>query len=120
MRKAIVIMGPPGAGKGTQAELVAYKFGLIHFDTGRYIETLFRERQMPLKIRKEFAVGDLVNPVWTLKVLQKQIEKIATTGYGILLSGSPRTVFEAFGDTKNKGEIFCQQCWHWNLLRIFL
>ncbi|MBI2506518.1 MAG: nucleoside monophosphate kinase, partial [Candidatus Colwellbacteria bacterium] len=34
MRKAVIIMGPPGAGKGTQAELLANKFGLIHFDTG--------------------------------------------------------------------------------------
>lgn len=98
-------MGPPGSGKGTQAELTAYKFGLIHFDTGRYIETLFREGQVPLKIRREFERGDLVNPVWTLKVLKKQIEKIATAGFGILLSGSPRTVFEAFGGGSEKGVI---------------
>lgn len=105
MKKAIILMGPPGSGKGTQAELIAYKFGLIHFDTGRYIETLFRDRQMPFAVRKEFEKGDLVNPVWALKILKKRIEKIAAAGFGILLSGSPRTVFEAFGGTRDEGVI---------------
>lgn len=103
MRKAIILMGPPGAGKGTQAELVAYKFGLIHFDTGRYLEDLFRENRMPSKIRKEFKEGDIVNPAWILKVFKEQIRRISKTGFGIIFSGSPRTIFEAFGDKKNKG-----------------
>lgn len=103
MKRAIILMGPPGAGKGTQAELLAYKFGLIHFDTGRYIEGLHREKLVPLKIRKEFERGDLADPVWALKVLRKQIERIASADFGVALSGSPRTVFEAFGDSQNIG-----------------
>lgn len=105
MKQVVIVMGPPGAGKGTQAELITDKLGLIHFDTGRYLETLFREGRMPFKMHREFERGDLVNPVWTLKVLKKQIEKIATAGFGILLSGSPRTVFEAFGGGRDKGVI---------------
>ncbi len=96
-------MGPPGAGKGTQAELTADKYNLIHFDTGRYVESLYRGNQMPLKIRKEFERGDIVDPVWTLKVLKEQIKRIAGTGFGIVFSGSPRTVFEAFGSNKIRG-----------------
>src|SRR3989344_3192023 len=96
-------MGPPGARKGTQADLLAYKFGLIHFDTGRYIEGLHREKLVPLRIRKEFERGDLVDPVWTLKVLRGQIKRIASANFGIALSGSPRTTFEAFGDNENIG-----------------
>ena len=42
MKKTIIIYGPPGSGKGTQAELLARKFPLIHFDTGRYIESIIR------------------------------------------------------------------------------
>lgn len=96
-------MGPPGAGKGTQAELAAYKYGLIHFDTGRYIENLFRENQMPSKIRKEFKQGALVNPSWILKVFKEQIKRIANTGFGLVFSGSPRTLFEAFGESRTNG-----------------
>ncbi len=98
-------MGPPGSGKGTQAELIAYRFGLVNFDTGRYLEGLFRERQMPAKIRKQFEKGELLDPVWTLGIFQKQIERIAKTGMGIVFSGSTRTLFEAFGKGKNKGII---------------
>ncbi len=103
MKKAIILMGPPGAGKGTQAELIAYKFGLIHFDTGRYIENLFRERKMPPKVREEFEKGDLLNPVWVLEIFKEQIKRVADAGFGIIFSGSPRTVSEAFGDRKNTG-----------------
>lgn len=103
MRKALILMGPPGAGKGTQADILAFRFGLIHFDTGRYLEALYREKRMPLKIRKEFEKGLLVDSAWNLKVFREQIQKIANTGFGIVFSGSPRVVFEAFGDKKNKG-----------------
>lgn len=103
MRKTIILMGPPGAGKGTQAELLADKFGLIHFDTGRYLELLFQENRMPLKVHKEFKRGDIVSPSWILKIFEEQIQKIGGIGFGVIFSGSPRTVFEAFGDSKNKG-----------------
>lgn len=102
MKKAIILMGPPGAGKGTQAELLAYKFDLVNFDTGRYLEDLFRQGQMSPKMRQEFRRGDLLNPVWTLKLFQKQIERIAQTGIGIVFNGSPRTIFEAFGEGEAK------------------
>jgi len=98
-------MGPPGAGKGTQAELISDKLGLIHLDTGRYLELLFNENRMPLKIRKEFKQGDIVNPLWILKIFKELIKRIGGIGFGIVFSGSPRTVFEAFGDGKNKGII---------------
>lgn len=96
-------MGPPGAGKGTQAELVAHKFDLIHFDVGRYLESLFMEGQMPSKIREEFKRGSLVSPAWMLKKFRDRVKRIADAGFGIALSGSPRSVLEAFGSSKNKG-----------------
>ena len=42
MRKiAIILYGPPGSGKGTQANLLADKLGLIHFDTGKFLESIW-------------------------------------------------------------------------------
>jgi len=54
MRKVIIIYGPPGAGKGTQANLLAGKLGLIHFDTGRYLEQILHdpEKQNNSEIKK--------------------------------------------------------------------
>lgn len=96
MPKAVLIMGPPGAGKGTQADLVADRFNLIHFDTGKYLSRLNR---------KEIARGDLVKPSFVLRNVKKEARKIKQAGYGIVLSGSPRSVFEAFGDKRKDGLI---------------
>lgn len=108
MPKAVITYGPPGAGKGTQAELLARRFGFVHFDTGRYLENLFNSpaanRDPELKKEKEnFVTGRLCTPAWILKTVSAAAAKIAHSGSSIVFSGSPRTVFEAFGDKKNKG-----------------
>jgi len=42
-RKVIILMGPPGAGKGTQAELLADKLNLYYFETSKVLEEKFSE-----------------------------------------------------------------------------
>lgn len=108
MKKAVIIYGPPGAGKGTQAELLAKRFGFIHFDTGRYLETLLNspeaESDPKLKEEKEkFDSGELNTPSWVLSIVKEATGKIGKAGMGIVYSGSPRTLFEAFGDEQNEG-----------------
>lgn len=108
MRKAIIIYGPPGAGKGTQANLLAGKLGLIHFDTGKYLEQLVHDPTLQKdpeikKSREIFDSGALVDPPFVLKITSQKTAEIASSGFGVVFSGSPRTVFEAFGDKKNKG-----------------
>lgn len=110
MRKAIIIYGPPGAGKGTQANLVAGKLGLIHFDTGKYLEQLVHDPELQKnpevrEARKIFDAGALVDPAFVLKVTTAKTKEISKSGFGIVFSGSPRTIFEAFGDQKNQGLI---------------
>lgn len=104
MSKAVIIYGPPGAGKGTQADLLVRKFGFIHFDTGRYLEGLFRDvvavksSKILQKEKKNFDEGDLCTPTWVLKIVSDATKKIVRSGFSIVYSGSPRTLFEAFGD----------------------
>ncbi len=100
--KAIIIYGQPGAGKGTQANLVARNFGFIHFDTGKYLESLIydsRRKNNPVikRERKFFESGELMTPSWVLEMVSERTEKIAKAGLGIVFSGSPRTVYEAKG-----------------------
>lgn len=110
MKKTIIVMGTPGAGKGTQAELISKKFGLIHFDTGKFLENLFyfsgeiNDSEI-LKERDLFKSGKLNTPSFVLDKMKNQVKKIASSGLGIVFSGSPRTKFEAFGNDKNKGLI---------------
>src|SRR6267378_816794 len=101
MRKiAIIIYGPPGSGKGTQANLLADKLGLIHFDTGKFLESIWYDpkRQKEKLVQREkkiFEGGGLNSSSFVAKEIIKDIKNIFRAGRGLIFSGSPRTVPEA-------------------------
>lgn len=98
-KKAIMVLGPPGSGKGTQAELLAEKLGFFHFITSQVGKDYIRthkdpETQRQMKIYKK---GVLFEPPWLLKVVKEKTQEIAGRGKGIVYDGSPRTLYEAKG-----------------------
>ncbi|HVN26086.1 MAG TPA: nucleoside monophosphate kinase [Candidatus Paceibacterota bacterium] len=101
MRKIVVVLyGPPGAGKGTQANLLASKLDLIHFDTGRFLESIVHDpdRQHEKVVRRERALfdgGKLMTPSFVTGEVMREARRIAKAGWGMVLSGSPRTMYEA-------------------------
>lgn len=108
MAKAVVIYGPPGSGKGTQANLLAWTKNYIHFDTGKVLEQSLNdpENLKDAEVKKEkenFDGGRLVTPNFVLGLTAKKTREIGESGFNIVYSGSPRTMFEAFGDEKNEG-----------------
>ncbi|MCL4399862.1 nucleoside monophosphate kinase [Patescibacteria group bacterium] len=107
-KRVVIIYGPPGGGKGTQAELLVRRYGFFNFDTGRYLENTVHaeENQKNPVIRRErelFDSGKLCTPSFVLKIIKKETKKLATLGADLVFSGSPRTIYEAFGDKSNKG-----------------
>jgi adenylate kinase len=97
---AVIVYGAPGAGKGTQANLLAAKFGLIHVDTGRLLESILHDpkRQKEKIVRRErklFDGGQLNSPSFVTQEIINVMEKIHAAGYGAAFSGSPRTLYEA-------------------------
>ncbi len=101
MQKALIVYGPPGAGKGTQANLLAAKLGLIHFDTGKFMEQTVHDpanAKDPVvqQQRELFDTGKLCDPAWAYRVVSEQTKRIHASGLGIVFSGSPRTELEAF------------------------
>jgi adenylate kinase len=101
MRKIVVVLyGPPGAGKGTQANLLAEKLDVIHFDTGKFLEAIVHDpkRQKENLVRRERALfdgGKLMTPSFVTGEVQREAEHIAKAGWGVIFSGSPRTMYEA-------------------------
>src|SRR3989344_6068154 len=109
-KKAVIIYGPPGAGKGTQANLLAWTKGFIHFDTGKFLDILVHDKDRQkdpgiAEARKQMDSGELVTPEFVLKITADEAKKIGDSNFSIAFSGSPRTMFEAFGDDKNTGLI---------------
>lgn len=107
-KQAVIIYGPPGAGKGTQAELLARRFGFVHFDGGRVIENIVHgpEAAKDPVLRRQrmlFDTGKMCDPEWFLKMAKETTERIARVGSSIVYSGAFRTDYEVFGDGRVKG-----------------
>jgi adenylate kinase len=88
-----VLLGPPGAGKGTQAKQIVDKFGLVHLSTGDILrDEVARETELG-KTAKEFMNrGDLVPDQLIIDMIRGRIESASE---GFLLDGFPRTTAQA-------------------------
>jgi len=106
MNIAVILFGPPGSGKGTQAQLLADKFNLFHFDTGKYIRDILYNPKLKnnAAIKRERRLnesGQLNTSHWVFEMVSKKIKEIDKINRGVILSGSPRTTEEAFGTNSN-------------------
>ena len=88
----LVIMGPPGAGKGTQARLVAGKLGIPAISTGDiFRRNVAEETELGLAAKQFMDAGDYVPDTLTNEMVKDRIDQDDATG-GFLLDGYPRTV----------------------------
>lgn len=96
---AVILIGPPGSGKGTQAELLAEKFGLVHFETSKVIDQKLNNADPNDKVlmheKKIRAEGELNTPELVVEWSLEKIKELAREGLGLVFSGSPRTLYEA-------------------------
>lgn len=88
----LLFIGPPGAGKGTQATRVAERLGVPHISTGEMFRHHVSEStDLGRKVEAIMAAGDYVPDEVTVAMLNERIAEVdAATGY--ILDGFPRTV----------------------------
>jgi len=95
MPKYIVLLGPPGAGKGTQAQLVAEKLGLAHISSGDiFRENLKAQTALGTLAQSYMTKGDLVPDDVTIAMIRERLQR-ADCAAGALLDGFPRTPAQA-------------------------
>ncbi len=104
--KAIILLGAPGAGKGTQANLLAEKLDLYHIDNGKMLRRKFSnfkpgefiesegEKYYFEDEKKKYDTGELNNPFFILGLIKETIKQAMESNQGLVLSGSPRTLPE--------------------------
>ena len=91
----IVLLGPPGAGKGTQAEKLADKLGVPHISTGdlfRY--NISNNTELGIEAKKYLDAGDLVPATLTNALVDDRLDD-DDAGSGFILDGYPRSVEQA-------------------------
>ena len=95
LQRAVIFLGPPGAGKGTQAQELARRYGVPHLSTGDMLRenialgNALGERAKPLMAR-----GELVPDSIILKMVAARIER-PDCSFGFVFDGFPRTVAQA-------------------------
>ena len=91
----IVMLGPPGAGKGTQAKILAEKLGLVHVSTGDLVrENLSQETELG-KLASSFMVkGELVPDDVTIAMVRERLSR-PDCAKGAVMDGFPRTPAQA-------------------------
>lgn len=90
----IILLAPPAAGKGTQAELLTEEYNLNHISTGDLLRKASQEQtEFGNKLKSMLESGNLVSDEIVLEVLDKYLDK--TNNFNLLLDGFPRDIYQA-------------------------
>lgn len=91
----LVLVGPPGAGKGTQAEVLSQQLGIPHISTGELFRTNVGEQTpIGLKAKQYLDAGELVPDSVTNEMVRERLDA-DDVKQGFLLDGFPRNVAQA-------------------------
>jgi adenylate kinase len=93
--RAVIFLGPPGAGKGTQAKELARRYGVPHLSTGDMLrENIAKGTPLGAKAKPLMERGELVPDSLVLKMVAARIEQ-PDCSHGFVFDGFPRTVAQA-------------------------
>jgi adenylate kinase len=91
----LILLGPPGAGKGTQAKEIASGRGLVQLSTGDMLRAAAKAgTAVGLKAKRLMDKGDLVRDDIVIKIISERIDR-ADCKSGFILDGFPRTLAQA-------------------------
>jgi adenylate kinase len=95
MARYYVLLGPPGAGKGTQAKIIADKLNLVHISSGDiFRENLGKQTELGKQAQVYINRGELVPDGLTINMIRDRLQKTDCVN-GVILDGFPRTPAQA-------------------------
>ena len=115
MKKILILIGPPGCGKGTQAKKLVAKYGYGHISTGDLLRALSSNANADPADKQKLAdmkAGKLVADDLIYKLAFAEMDKFLDAGNGVILDGAIRNVSQAqayqkyFENKKMAGEVF--------------
>lgn len=108
MRDFYVFLGPPGAGKGTQAKVVAHKLGIPQISSGDiFRENIKNQTELGILANRFIKVGELVPDDVTIGMVRERISR-TDCDMGAILDGFPRTPNQAKAFDEMLDEIGCK------------
>lgn len=130
-RNVVILIGPPGAGKGTQAELLSEKLNLSYIETAKLLEAKFWNAREDESIegvdgnaynllaeKNLWATGILCSPPFVTAVINEKFRELHKDGKNLLLAGSPRTVYEGEKELPVLEELYGKENIHIILLEL--
>lgn len=129
-KKVIIIFGPPGAGKGTQSELLSEKLGYYHLESSKVLERCFKNESRDKVYTvdgKDYNVGDeidswktgvLTSPPFITGLMMEEFKKLSEDGESFIVSGSPRTLYEAEKEMPMLVELYGKENIHIGMIEI--
>ncbi|QOU18590.1 Adenylate kinase [Brettanomyces bruxellensis] len=92
----MVLLGPPGAGKGTQAPNLVNKFGACHLSTGDMLRSqISKKTELGLQAKKIMDAGGLISDDIMVGMIKGELENNPACKKGFILDGFPRTIPQA-------------------------
>jgi adenylate kinase len=103
--KNIILIAPPGAGKGTQAKMLCEEFNMIHISVGDLLRSeIERKSDLSEKLKQVMKTGDLVEDEIILNIIEKRLND-SDLKNGFILDGFPRNIKQAISLDKITNKI---------------